>query len=293
MKTACVDIGGTYIKTAILENGQLSGLRETPTNASAGADQMLRTVADLVCRMPGVQCVGVSTAGEVEPQVGRIRFACNIPGYTGMNPKKILEQQLGLPVTVENDVNAAAVGEYAFGAARGMGDFLMLTFGTGIGGAAFAGGSLYRGSLGSAGEFGGLITHPDAVDPDQQGTGSYERYASTTALVKRVSARFPELTDGRAIFAHMEDPAVQAQVNGWIDEIAYGLVSLIHAFDPEAVVLGGGVMRQGYIQEQLNRKLFPLLKPSFRNCRLVCAQLGNQAGLMGAGYLAERCAGLE
>lgn len=293
MKIACVDIGGTYIKTAVLEDGRLSSLQETPTNAAAGAEQMLRNVAELVHGMPGVQCVGISTAGEVEPQTGRIRFACNIPGYTGMNPKTLLEQQLGLPVAVENDVNAAAMGEYAFGAAKGKRDFVMLTFGTGIGGAAFAGGQLYRGSLGSAGEFGGLITHPEAVDPACQGTGSYERYASTTALVKRVSARFPELTDGRAIFARLEDEGVRAEVDGWIREISYGLVSLIHAFDPEAVVLGGGVMKQDYIQSQLTRQLQPLLKPSFRGCRLIPAQLGNQAGLMGAGYLAGRCAGLE
>ena len=293
MKTACVDIGGTYIKTAVLENGQLSALQETPTNAPAGAQKMLETVAGLVRGMPGVQCVGISTAGEVEPQTGRIRFACNIPGYTGMNPKQLLEQQLGLPAAVENDVNAAAVGEYAFGAARGMKDFLMLTFGTGIGGAAFLNGQLYRGGLGSAGEFGGLITHPEAVDPASQGTGSYERYASTTALVKRVSARFPELTDGRAIFARLENQDVRAEVDGWISEISYGLVSLIHAFDPEAVVLGGGVMKQEYIQQQLNGRLQALLKPSFRGCRLIPAQLGNQAGLMGAGYLANRQAGLE
>lgn len=254
---------------------------------------MLETVAGLVRGMPGVQCVGISTAGEVEPQTGRIRFACNIPGYTGMNPKQLLERQLGLPAVVENDVNAAAVGEYAFGAARGMKDFLMLTFGTGIGGAAFLNGQLYRGGLGSAGEFGGLITHPEAVDPASQGTGSYERYASTTALVKRVSARFPELTDGRAIFARLENQDVRAEVDGWISEISYGLVSLIHAFDPEAVVLGGGVMKQEYIQQQLNGRLQALLKPSFRGCRLIPAQLGNQAGLMGAGYLANRKAGLD
>lgn len=285
MKTACVDIGGTYIKTGVLEHGQLSMLRETPTNAQEGAEAMLARVADLIRAMPDVECVGISTAGEVEPDTGCIRFACNIPGYTGLNPKEILQNELNLPVAVENDVNAAAVGEYAFGAAKNARNFLMLTFGTGIGGAAVVDGRLYRGGCGSAGEFGGLITHPEAIDPNEQGTGSYERYASTTALVKRVNGVYPEITTGREIFARLEDPQIKAEVDAWINEIVYGLVTLIHAFNPEIIVLGGGIMHQPYIQEQLNRRLYPLLKPTFRECRLKTAELGNQAGLMGAGHL--------
>lgn len=96
---------------------------------------------------------------------------------------------------------------------------------------------------------------------------------------------YPEITTGREIFARLEDPQIKAEVDAWINEIVYGLVTLIHAFNPEIIVLGGGIMHQPYIQEQLNRRLYPLLKPTFRECRLKTAELGNQAGLMGAGHL--------
>ena len=109
MKTACIDIGGTYIKMAILEEGHLFSRREIPTNASAGAERMLQAVESLIRSMPGVQCVGISTAGEADPHTGCIRFSCNIPHYTGMNPKQCLEQRLHLPVAIENDVCWAAV----------------------------------------------------------------------------------------------------------------------------------------------------------------------------------------
>ena len=155
---------------------------------------------------------------------------------------KALRAELGLPVAVENDVNAAAAGEFAFGAARDEQDFLMVSYGTGVGGAVYIGGRLYRGRAGSAGEFGGLVTHPEAVDPARQGTGSYERYASTSALVARVTALYPALTTGRDIFAHLNDPTIKKEVDAWIREVACGIISLIHAFDPALVVLGGGII---------------------------------------------------
>lgn len=293
MKTVCIDIGGTYIKSGVLENGVLTRVRETPTGGERGACEMLARVVRLVQEIPDAACVGVSTTGEVDARTGIIRLSTSIPGYTGMNPKEILSQALALPVTVENDANAAAAGEFAFGAAQGTPDFLMLSYGTGVGGAVYTGGRLYRGHGGSAGEFGGLITHPEAVNPERQGTGSYECYASTSALIARVSALDPALSTGRAIFAHRDSPAVQAQIDAWIGEIAWGLASLIHAFDPALVVLGGGVMREAYISERLSHILPPLVKPSLRACKLVPAALGNRAGMMGAGYLAQKAAYAE
>ena len=118
MKISCIDIGGTYIKSGVLEDGVLTGVEETPTDGGGGARAMLSRVAQLVRQTPGVERVGVSTAGEVDARTGVIRLSDNIPGYTGLNPRQILEGELGLPVAVENDVNAAAAGAFAFGAAR-------------------------------------------------------------------------------------------------------------------------------------------------------------------------------
>ncbi len=286
MKIFCIDIGGTCIKSGMLENGELTDVRETPTNGADGAQAVLSRVAQLVRQTPGVERVGVSTAGEVDFRTGAIRLSDNIPGYTGLNPRHILEEELCLPVTVENDANAAAAGEFAFGAAQGARDFLMISYGTGVGGAVYTGGRLYRGHAGSAGDFGGLVTHPEAVDPALQGTGSYERYASTAALVARVKAISPMIATGREIFAHLDNPAVKKEVDAWLREVVCGMISLIHVFDPALVVLGGGVMQEPYLLGQIKHLAAPMIKPSFRGCRIVSARLGNSAGLMGAGYLA-------
>lgn len=283
-----MDIGGTYVKTGLLADGVLTGVAETPTRARDGAAALLDTVAALVRAMPGVERVGVSTAGEVDPATGAIRLSDNIPGYTGMPVKARLEAALGLPVAVVNDVNAAALGEYAFGAAKGTGSFLMVSYGTGVGGAAVLGGALYTGAGGSAGEFGGMLTHPEAVDSEDRGSGSYERYASTAALVARARALDPALDSGRAVFARLAEPAVAAVVEAWAREVALGLVGLIHAFDPALVVLGGGIFREEFLRRRVPQLVAPLLKPSFAGCRLAGAVLGNDAGLLGAGWLAQQ-----
>lgn len=288
MKIACVDIGGTYLKTGLLENGALTDVAETPTCAQKGAEALLDTVAALVRAMPGAQRVGISTAGEVDPATGTIRLSDNLPGYTGMPVKARLEAALGLPVAVVNDVNAAALGEYAFGAARGVNNFLMVSYGTGVGGAVVVNGALYTGAGGSAGEFGGMLTHPEALDAADRGAGSYERYASTAALVALARAVDPALDSGRAVFARLAEPAVAAVVEAWAREVAVGLVGLIHAFDPAAVVLGGGIFREQLLRRRVPELVAPLLKPSFAACRLVGAALGNNAGLLGAGWLAQQ-----
>ncbi len=287
VKTACVDIGGTYLKAGLLADGALTDVTETPSRAEEGAAALLDRVAALVRAMPGVQRVGISTAGEVDA-AGTIRLSDNIPGYTGMAVKARLQAALDLPVAVLNDVNAAALGEYAFGAAKGTGNFLMVSYGTGVGGAAVVDGRLYTGAGGSAGEFGGMLTHPEALDPADRGSGSYERYASTAALVARARQLDSALASGRAVFARLDEPAVAALVEAWTREVAVGLVGLIHAFDPAAVVLGGGIFREEFLRRRVPQLVAPLLKPSFAGCRLVGAALGNNAGLLGAGWLAQQ-----
>lgn len=288
MRIACIDIGGTNIKAGILQNGELTAVCETATQAHRGADTLLRTVTAIVREMPPVECAGISTAGEVDPQTGIIRLSDNIPGYTGMHVREKLTQMLGMPVAVENDVNAAALGEYVFGSAQGISNFLMVNYGTGIGGAVILNGALYRGENGSAGEFGGILIHGEDVVDNDRGSGSYERYASTSALVAQAQALHPMLSSGRAIFEHISEPAVRCLVDHWLREVSLGLVSLIHSCAPTAVVLGGGIFQQDGLVAEVDCRLRPLLKPSFRQCRLLKAGLGNHAGMMGAGFLAKK-----
>ena len=118
--------------------------------------------------------------------------------------------------------------------------------------------------------------------------GCYERYASATALVKMVSAVDPSLTNGRQIFANLERPEIKAVVNKWIDEIVLGLATLIHIFNPSCVVLGGGIMVQPYILEQIHARIPQMVMSSFAHVQISSAELGNSAGLLGAYYLASQ-----
>ena len=293
MTTMVLDIGGTAMKSGLYTDGKLSEIREIPTEAKQGGEHVIKRVKELIADYRehfSFQQIGISTAGQVDPLRGEITYASdNIPGYTGTRLKEILEQAFQVPAAVENDVNAAAIGEAAFGAGREVSDFACLTYGTGVGGAVFANGRLYSGSSFCAGEFGAIVTHPEARTPEKDMlSGCYERYASTTALVQSALELDPSLTNGRAIFARLEEPPVKALVDRWILEIVYGLTTIVHMLNPACIILGGGVMEQPYILEKVRENLLPNLIPSFRHVRIEKAELGNRAGMLGAAVLDQR-----
>lgn len=291
MKTMVLDIGGTAIKSGIYQDGVLSDTGESPTEAVFGGAHVMERVKSIISdyqKKYTFERIGISTAGQVNPVEGSIIYANqNIPGYTGMRIKDLMEQTFHVPTAVENDVNAAAIGEAHFGAGRGQDDFACLTYGTGVGGAVFTRGSLYSGSSYSAGEFGAIVTHPEERRPrEDMFSGCYEKYASTTALVRRAMDVDPTLSNGRIIFSRMEEPAVRQIIDAWIMEIVYGLTTLVHILNPSCIILGGGVMEQPYVLEQVQKKLYENIMPSFGHVRLKKAELGNRAGMLGAAALA-------
>lgn len=286
-KIAALDIGGTSIKSGVWVNKSIQEIRERDTNAKNGGGYVMERAKEILHSYSGFDAIGISTAGQVDSIKGRIRYANeNIPGYTGMQVKEILEKEFSVPVAVENDVNAAAIGEAKFGAGKDQKDFLCITYGTGVGGAIVMDGRVYTGSAFSAGEFGGIIVHPEARKPGEPFSGCYEKYASTTALVRMAQEYDKTLDSGRKIFSRIDEPEIQALVSRWIDEIVYGLVSVIHIFNPSCIVMGGGVMAQPYIIQQVKEKTQAQIMDSFRNVKLRQAELGNQAGLLGAAFLA-------
>ncbi len=288
-KIVALDIGGTSIKSGLWDGTELTDVREQDTNAKNGGAYVMERAKEILCSYHGFDAIGISTAGQVDPERGCIRYANeNIPGYTGMQIRDILQEEFAVPVAVENDVNAAATGEAQFGAGKAYDDFLCITYGTGVGGAIVLDKKVYSGSMFSAGEFGGILIHPEARVEGQPFSGCYEKYASTTALVRMAQEYSESLDNGRKIFARLEEPAVRLIVDSWIDEIVYGLISVIHIFNPSCIVLGGGVMAQPYIIEQVRVKTCLEIMDSFRNVELKAAELGNQAGLLGAVYLAGR-----
>lgn len=287
MRIAALDIGGTSIKSGIWAGGLPEELKEQDTGAKFGAEHVMGQARRILKSYGSFDAVGISTAGQVDSEKGVIRYANeNLPGYTGMQVREILEKEFSVPVAVENDVNAAALGEGRFGAGRDMEHFLCITYGTGVGGAVVLNRKLYHGSSFSAGEFGGILIHPEDRKEGDPFSGCYEKYASATALVRQAMKLDKDLDSGRKIFARMEEPEVKGVIDGWIDEMVYGLVSLIHIFNPPCIILGGGVMAQKYILEQVKEKTLGQVMSSFRQVEFRQAGLGNQAGLLGAASLA-------
>lgn len=288
MRIAVLDIGGTSIKSGMFENGKLRDIREQETKAAEGAAFVMERAKGILRQYPGAERIGISTAGQVDFARGMIRYAnSNMPGYTGTQVRSIMEEEFKVPVAVENDVNAAGIGEAYFGAGRGADDFICLTYGTGVGGAIILNGQVYRGSTGSAGEVGAMVMHPrERRAKEDMYSGCYEKYASVTALVNRVRAVDDSLDNGRKIFDALHLEYVKAEVDGWIMEIVSGLVSLIHIFNPSCVVLGGGVMIQNYVVEQVNKLTRENIMESYRHVKILKAALGNQAGMFGAARLA-------
>ena len=284
MKILALDIGGTAIKTGLFVDGQLTAVDEFPTNAWEGAPAMMERVRDYI-RANAPDAVGISTSGQVNPTDGSIAFATEaLPAYTGFPVKQYLREQTGLPVTVENDVNSAAIGEAHFGAAKGLDNFLCLTIGTGIGGAIFINGKLYLGAKGIAGEVGHMTTHLDGIPCNCGNRGCYEAYASTGALVRRAEKELGKKVTGRDLFAARAEAPVRALLDQWADEVVAGLTSLTYAFNPQAFVLGGGLMSQPEIMTLVRDKFNAALISSFRDTKILAAELGNQAGVYGAFY---------
>ena len=246
-KYLLIDIGGTSIKVATYVDS-LSEVKEYPTEAKLGVDHLIQNVMKIIDEHNDIEAISISTAGQVDAINGYIIYANdNLPGYTGTKWKELLENKYQVPVFVENDVNAAALGEGTYGACIDIDNFLALTYGTGVGGAIVINNELYRGYNGSAGEFGALITHLDSRLEGKAYSGSYEENASTSALVKKALEYDETLVNGREIFKRINEKEISEIVDAWTFEIVVGLASLIHIFNPKAVVLGGGIMEQDYV----------------------------------------------
>ena len=288
MKILVFDIGGTEIKYALCdENFVLTEKKSVPTNAFEGGKRIIERIVEIAKTFSGIDRIGISTAGQVDSEKGMIVYATDsIPGYTGVQIKQIVESEIGVPCAVENDVNSAALGEAYFGAAKGENDFICLTYGTGIGGAIFLNGKLFKGNGCSAGEFGHFITHANGKSCTCGGCGCYEAYASSGALVRAVKEKTGKDMNGREIFAEFDNPEIKAVIDEWIDEIVIGLKSLVYIFNPSLIIAGGGIMNEKYITDEINNRLASQLMPSFRCAKVVKAQAGNDANLLGAAYIA-------
>lgn len=285
MKILALDMGGTFVKSGSFQDGALTAFEEFPTQADRGAVYMVDKVCDHILAK-GPEAVSISTTGVVDPADGKIVFATDaMPGFSGFPLMEYVARKTGLPVAVENDGNCAAVGEAVFGAARDLTDFLCVTYGTGIGGGVFLNGKLFTGYHGLTAEIGHIITHANGAVCSCGQRGCYEMYASTAALARRAAEKgLPQ--SGRELCARRREPVVAELLDAWCDEVVAGLVSLTRTYNPQAILLGGGVMAQAGLVEELRKRFSTQIIPVFYPTQLIPAALGNQAGIYGAYALA-------
>lgn len=289
-----IDIGGTAVKLGLVDDtGTVLDRAERSVSFDDYRTPILDTVqaaaADFTAgRRDTLAGIGVSATGQIDSRKGIVAGTCgSLPGWVGAPIKDRLEADYHLPVTVANDANCMCLGEAWVGAARGCTDVIGITIGTGIGGGILTGGRLLEGARGLGGEMGHYRTHAlDGVDCTCGAKGCWERYASTTALVRAAKAMDPELCDGRAVFAAAQAGRcdVLALLDRWMDEIAQGLAGMVHIFNPQRILVGGGVSAQKELLiEPLERKVKASVMPAFaEGLTLSAAALHNDAGLVGA-----------
>lgn len=292
MRILTFDIGGTFIKYGVCnEEFKLLETHKVPTDAQKGGQVLIEKIIGIIESYNDIDRVAISTAGQVDSENGIVVYSTgNIPYYTGMMVKKIVENKTGIPTFVENDVNAAAMGEAMFGAGKGHSDFICLTYGTGIGGAIYLNNKLYKGVGSSAGELGHMIIHSGGRQCTCGGEGCYECYASAKALITAVNKVVDEPLDAFQIFEkeNFERPEVRSEIDKWVDEIIVGLINIVYTFNPPLIVLGGGIMNEDYIIDLIDRKIYNKLMENYRNVNIVRSKLGNTAALLGVAYQASQ-----
>lgn len=290
MYIGAIDIGGTSIKTAISdEYGQLTNAKAYPTEAEKGGAHLMNKILMICEEMHAAESLSgfaISSAGQVDAETGTIIYANDtIPGYSGMNVCEQITEKFRIPATMDNDVNCTALGEQWLGAAKNVSDFLTVTLGTGIGGALFINGFLYRGFNFSGGEIGHMTLYPGGKPCTCNLTGCYERYASSAALAVAVHQKFGEL-ELPAFFEMIRSGSVEANIvfEKWVDDLTTGLASLVTILNPSMVVIGGGISAQGsLLLEAIQTSLASKLMPNHKSClTVILAEKGNDANLLGA-----------
>ncbi len=285
MKIVAIDIGGTAIKHGFFENSVLKEHSQVETNALNGGEYIFATICNIIEQYEKFEYIAISTAGQVNPKEGYIIYANeNIPNYTGMRLKDRLQEKYNVKTFVENDVNAAALGEAYFGAGKKEENFLCLTYGTGIGGAIVQNKQIYYGSSYSVAEFGSIITHSqERIKTWGFYDGSYEKYASATALVNEAMKLSKDYNSGKIIFEnYLKDVNLKNIIDNWFNEVMLGLITLIHIFNPSCIILGGGIMAQEYIISKIQNEIYTKIMPNFKNVKIINASLQNKAAMYGA-----------
>lgn len=298
-----VDLGGTNLRTALLDhNGRILGKSKEATHASQGRDKVVARLIENIKAIRdsggnkgrGLIAVGVGAPGVIHAEKGIVVKSPNFPDWNKFPLRSELESALGIPVVVENDANAAALGEQWLGAGRGVRSMLFITLGTGVGGGIILDNRIWHGADGMAGEVGHITLVPDGRKCGCGNTGCLETYASAPGIVKsywEALGKSGEDTTGKEITSQEIYQAARSGDRLSIHVmremgryLGMGIANLINIFNPEMIVIGGGVMEAwplfiDYAREEIRRRAFEY--PAERT-KIVQSALGDDAGVVGA-----------
>lgn len=283
-----IDLGGTAIKLGRFDwEGNCLQSLSLLTPQPATPDAVLAALVSAIEQIDPDRttvAIGVGTPGPADA-TGRIaRVAINLAGWRDVPLADWLESKTGRATVLANDANCAGMGEYWLGAGQPFRDLILLTLGTGVGGAVILDGKLFVGRDGTAGELGLITLNPEGPDCNSGNQGSLEQYASVRAIRRRTGLEPDEL----GAKAAAGDPDALAFWQAYGRDLGAGLASLIYVLTPEAIILGGGVSASARfflptLEQELERRVLP---SSRAGLQILIAKLGNQAGMVGAAKLA-------
>ena len=284
-----IDLGGTAIKLGLFtEDGtclqSLSVPTPHPAYPDATIDMMTYAIEKLAPGMINISAIGVGTPGPADA-AGRIaRIAINLEGWIDIPVATLIQSRTGVPTIVGNDGNCAGLGENWLGAGRNYRNSVLLTLGTGVGGAVFINGALFTGHAGSAGEL-GLITFDATGYPCKSGNnGSLEQFLSGQSI-RRMTGKEPKEL---GILAATGDRSALEFWDDYGRNLGIGLTSISYILTPEVAIIGGGISASAQYflpaaKREIDRRVMVTSRPGFK---LIEAELGNQAGITGAAKLA-------
>ena len=305
---AGVDLGGTNIKAGIIdENGNVIHKDLAPTGAGRPYGEIIEDIARLVKKVIAdsgvdeglIKSIGIGNPGTCDVDSGVVICASNL-GFENVPMRDEMKKYFDIPIYIGNDANCAALGEY-YALDGDVSDMVFITLGTGVGGGIIINKRLYTGANGTAAEGGHMIFRKDGIECACGAKGCWESYASVTALIRMTKEYADKNPDsavakecingvsGKTVFNLMKkgDAGAKSIVDEWIGNVATGIISIINLLQPQILVIGGAISKEGsYLLDpiramQLNNKYSEISDRT----ELVIAKLGNDAGLVGSAFL--------
>lgn len=310
-----IDLGGTNIVAGVVdEEYKIIAKASCKTNVPRPESEICDSMAEVAQKatekagitMDDVECIGIGVPGAVNPKTGVIEYSANL-FFHNWEVSKMMKERLGKKVIIENDANAAALGEYLAGSAKGAKNAVAITLGTGVGGGIIINGKIYSGSNFAGAELGHMVIVKDGKECGCGRKGCWEAYASATGLINltkqkilsekldfsymlKVADGDINKVNGKTAFdaAASGDPDAQEVLNEYFGYLATGLVNIINIFQPDVLCIGGGISNQGENLLSPLRKIIEeerYTKHNDKQTVLCTCLLGNDAGIIGAAFL--------